>query len=123
MKKHNKMSFKHGLGNEIQAIRWKKFCQLLANAKEEVNALSPNEVVRAWINNKSAETDHLSTDGKDLFSYKLKIGYTENEKKVVIDYTAKSNKFVSMTTSKHVGLAKQVVRHNLYLKGGNKNEE
>lgn len=51
----------------------------------------------------------MSTDGQDLFSYSLKIGYTDPEKaanKTVIDYTGKN--MWSVTTSCHVGLAKRV---------------
>jgi len=67
------------------------------------------DIVTAWINNKSFSRKHkaLSTDGANLFSYALKIGYTnEQGKKVAIDYTSSGGWMRSMTTSQHVGLAK-----------------
>ena len=48
----------------------------------------------------------LSTDGSTLWSYSLKIGYTNKKgKKVVVDYTAKGGWFKSQTTSTHVNMA------------------
>ena len=67
------------------------------------------DIVTAWINNKSfyRKSKALSTDGDHLFSYALKIGYTNKQgKKVAIDYTATGGYMRSTTTSKHVGLAK-----------------
>jgi hypothetical protein len=50
-----------------------------------------------------------STDGYDLFSYDLKIGYTdETGHKVLIDYTSGTGHYVSMTTSCHVGSGRSV---------------
>jgi len=66
------------------------------------------EVARAWRNGQIAASGHLATDGKNLYSYKLKIGYTdENGMKVVLDYTAKGGRYISITTSTHVGIAKK----------------
>jgi hypothetical protein len=49
----------------------------------------------------------LRTDGQDLFSYGLQIGYTlPGGKKVLEQHTAKGD-FRSMTTSKHVGKARR----------------
>lgn len=68
------------------------------------------EVIKAWINGESASNKNMSSDGKNLYSYDLRIGYTDFvsgvEKKVVMDYTAETNNFVSITTSTHVGKAK-----------------
>ena len=61
-----------------------------------------------WVNGQSGRTPNksLSTDGKDLYSYKLKIGYTNDYgQKVVLKYTTRYNSFVSTTTSRHVNLA------------------
>ena len=61
-----------------------------------------------WVNGQSGKTPNksLSTDGKDLYSYKLKIGYTNDYgQKVVLKYTTRYNSFVSTTTSRHVNLA------------------
>ena len=67
------------------------------------------DIITEWINNRVYSKRHkaLSTDGANLFSYALKIGYTnEQGKKVAIDYTATGGYMRSTTTSKHVGLAK-----------------
>ena len=49
----------------------------------------------------------FSTDGADIYSYALKIGYTDDQgNKVAIDYTGKHR--YSATTSKHVSYAKRV---------------
>ena len=61
-----------------------------------------------WINNKSGATPRKSftTDGTNLYSYNLKIGYTnQHGEKVVLKYTTQYNNFVSTTTSRHVNLA------------------
>ena len=61
-----------------------------------------------WVNGQSGRTPNrsLTTDGKDLYSYKLKIGYTnEYGQKVILNYTTQYNNFVSTTTSRHVNLA------------------
>ena len=64
------------------------------------------EVVRAWDRGRPGASRHLLTDGKNLYSYDLKIGFTRKGQKVVKNYTA-SGIFVSMTTSQHVSLAKR----------------
>jgi len=67
------------------------------------------DIITEWISNRPYSKRHkaLSTDGANLFSYSLKIGYTnEQGKKVAIDYTSTGGYMRSMTTSQHVGLAK-----------------
>ena len=46
----------------------------------------------------------FKTDGLDLYSYNLLIGFTTHSgKKILLDYTASSGHFVSQTTSsKHI---------------------
>ena len=67
-----------------------------------------NELVaKAWKNNIIASNKNLSTDGISLYSYNLKIGYTENGKKIAIDHTAAGGSFYSSTTSRHVSYAKK----------------
>ena len=61
-------------------------------------------VVRSWVRGESAKTKHLSTDGQKLWSYNLLIAKRDAYSIHVYDYTA-SGQFVSMTTSKHVGIA------------------
>lgn len=66
------------------------------------------DVAEAWAAGRCASTNHLSTDGNALRSYALIIGRTDDYgMKVAYDYTAPKH-FASMTTSCHVGLAKQV---------------
>ena len=68
------------------------------------------DIVTEWISNRSYSKSHkaLSTNGHDLFSYGLKIGYTnEQGRKVAIDYTSTGGYMRSMTTSTHVGMAKR----------------
>ena len=72
------------------------------------NVSSNREVVERWRKGKVGNSKHLHTDGENLFSYRLLIGYTEHDdnlcKKIVKDYTAEH--FISQTTSHHVSIAK-----------------
>ena len=63
-------------------------------------------VIESWIDGEQAESSNgaLSTDGVDLYSYKLKIGSRRCGLNRVWDYTA-SGMYYSQTTSKHVGMA------------------
>jgi YD repeat-containing protein len=64
-----------------------------------------SQVAECWGRNQPANAGNLSTDGDDLYSYNLLIGYTTPKgTKVALDYTARG-KMVSQTTSCHVGLA------------------
>ena len=67
-------------------------------------------VAQAWTNGQSARngTGAYSTNGRDLFSYRTRIGYTTPQgTKILLDYTAKTGNFLSMTTSsKHVSVAR-----------------
>ena len=69
--------------------------------------MTNESVVESWKNNVIASTKNLRTDGLNLYSYNLRIGYTENGIKVAIDHTAASGSFYSKTTSKHVSYAKK----------------
>mgnify|MGYP003116516364 FL=1 len=63
------------------------------------------QVAECWGRNQPASAGNLSTDGDDLYSYGLLIGYTTPKgTKVALDYTARG-KMISQTTSCHVGLA------------------
>lgn len=69
-----------------------------------------SSIVKSWVRglerNNYGHT--LTTDGQNLYSYKLKIGYTEkNGVKVALEYNSSTNNFKSMTTSRHVSLARQ----------------
>ena len=63
-----------------------------------------SDVVKAWWWGREAKSGHLSTDGQSLYSYNLKIGGMKEGEKVAYNFRS-SGKFVSVTTSKHVGLA------------------
>lgn len=73
------------------------------------------EVFRAWaITDRIASSGNLVTNGVDLYSYQLRIGFTDEAGfKVVIDYTADAGYFKSSTTSKHVNAAKRWGTHTV----------
>ena len=79
-----------------------------ATNNDEAKTMRNSDVVRHWRFDRPASAANLFTDGENLFSYRLKIGFTTpNGTKVAIDHTAGSNSFYSQTTSCHVGLAKR----------------
>jgi hypothetical protein len=69
-------------------------------------------VAIAWTRGREAQNHSgaYSTNGSSLYSYSTRIGFTTGEgTKVLLDYTAKTGNFLSMTTStKHVSKARQV---------------
>lgn len=65
------------------------------------------DVINAFAAGRRAGTAHLLTDGRSLWSYNLKIAQRTPEGIVVGDFTAPGGDFHSMTTSKHVGMAKR----------------
>lgn len=79
--------------------------------------LCTNEsVIIHWLNNikhNSFKKDHITdkyifnTDGYNLYSNDILIGFTRNNKKVIYDYTATNNKFISYTCSRHINTAKK----------------
>jgi len=70
--------------------------------------MTNESVANAWRNNLIASTKNMRTDGVNLYSYNLRIGYTENGKKVAINHTAAGGSFYTITTSNHVSYAKKV---------------
>jgi hypothetical protein len=68
--------------------------------------MTNQEVTQNWINGKIGESLHMSTDGKSVFSYEMKIGQTliNGEKQGL---NVQKPFFYSQTTSKHVGLVKR----------------
>ena len=80
-----------------------------------------DHVIDAFLSCKAAQSGRLRSDGQSLFSYDLRIaehipddhgGATT----LVYDYTRKGGKFVSMTTSSHVGsIKRKVPRRNVML--------
>lgn len=74
----------------------------------EENAAKNRQVAEAWARSEASRSGSMFTNGRDIFSYNLLIGYTEDDgTKVALDYTAPGH-FVSQTTSTHVGLTRQV---------------
>ena len=66
-------------------------------------------VVRAWSRGEPCNGGNLTTDGRTLWSYRLAIGRTDPDgASVALDYTSPGGRYVSQTTSKHVGLARSV---------------
>ena len=65
-------------------------------------------VVSAFSRGQRGAAGSLRTDGRSLWSYDLKIAEKTLGGIVVADFTSPGGHFVSMTTSKHVGLAKRV---------------
>ena len=63
-------------------------------------------VARRWANGQNARNHNnvFTTDGDRLYSYRQLVGITtSNGTKVLLDYTARTGNFLSMTTSgKHI---------------------
>ena len=66
-------------------------------------------VIKAFLNNQYAQTKTLRSTGINLYSYNLRIGMTDDAgKKHVFNYTTPGGDFISHTTSKHIGLAREL---------------
>ncbi len=69
-------------------------------------------VAERWGRGQSARNHNgvFSTDGRNLYSYNLRIGFTTPQgRKVLLDYTARTGNFRSMTTSgKHISPTRSV---------------
>ena len=70
---------------------------------------SNSRVIYSWINGKHWKSYSMYTDGKSIYSYNLKIGLTEDDEKVLLDYTARGLGYCSQTTSQQVNLARPYV--------------
>lgn len=68
--------------------------------------VSNSIVIQAWLDGHKAEAKNLSTDGKELYSYQLRIAANA----YLYDYTSDGLGFISMTTSRHVGMARRGLR-------------
>ena len=63
----------------------------------------------------TSHTGALSTDGTNLFSYKLKIGHRSRSGVTIIgDFTSPGGEWTSMTTSCHVGKARAIADHVMH---------
>ena len=69
-----------------------------------------SQVIEAWKGGHPARNSRgtFYTDGENLWSYQVKIAKRlPNEAIILADFTAKSNSFLSQTTSCHVGLVRR----------------
>jgi hypothetical protein len=66
------------------------------------------DIPKAFARGERAHAGNLSTDGRSLWSYNLKIAHKTQEGIVVGDFTTKGGDYYSTTTSKHVCYAKRV---------------
>ena len=77
-----------------------------------------NELVLGkWKDGESASSHNgaLHTNGRDLFSYNLRIGYRSRSGACVLgDFTSPGGNFQSMTTSCHVGKARSFADHIMH---------
>lgn len=65
------------------------------------------EVAQKWSKGLSCKTKNYSTDGRDLYSYALRIGTTlATGEKIVYDFTGAHR--YSNTTTRHVSYARRV---------------
>ena len=63
----------------------------------------------------NSHTGALSTDGRHLFSYNLKIGHRADSGVCVLgDFTSPGGDFKSQTTSCHVGKARIFANHTMH---------
>jgi len=75
--------------------------------------ITTNEnVVKAMMNQRSARSGRLTTNGVSLYSYNLEIARWIGAELIVFDYTATGNAYRSQTTSQHVGIIKRAVPKN-----------
>lgn len=63
------------------------------------------DVCREWSCGFSGHSQNMSTDGKNLYSYNLKIGYTDSLGRKILYWYRSPKNYISMTTSIHVGRA------------------
>ena len=74
-------------------------------------------VIDAWTRGVKADshTGALRTDGVNLYSYNLRIGYRARTGATILgDYTSPGGGFHSMTTSQHVGKARAIACHVMH---------
>ena len=74
-------------------------------------------VLEEWKNGETASshTGALCTNGRDLFSYNLRIGYRSCSGQTILgDFTSPGGDFHSMTTSCHVGKARAIADHIMH---------
>ena len=74
-------------------------------------------VINSWTRGVAASSHNgaLRTDGVNLYSYNLRIGYRAKTGATILgDYTSPGGSFRSMTTSSHVGKARGIACHVMH---------
>ncbi len=75
------------------------------------------QVIDAWTRGVKADshTGALRTDGVNLYSYNLRIGYRAKSGSTVLgDFTSPGGAFYSVTTSCHVGKVRAIAGHVMH---------
>ena len=79
--------------------------------------MSNEKIVCAWKEGKKMgkSGNRLNTDGVDIYSYDLRIGFTDiNNKKILFIYTTKTGNYKSSTTSRHCELIRRAGVDKIY---------
>ena len=82
-----------------------------------MNRMKNELVINSWTRGvaASSHTGALRTDGVNLYSYSLRIGYrTKSGSTILGDYTSPGGDFRSMTTSSHVGKVRGIACHVMH---------
>ena len=85
--------------------------------RKKMSRLRNEEVLEKWKDGETASshTGALCTNGRDLFSYNLRIGYRSRSGQTILgDFTSPGGDFHSMTTSCHVGKARAIADHIMH---------
>mgnify|MGYP003153187867 FL=1 len=85
--------------------------------KKIMSRFRNDSVLAMWKKGKkaSSHTGALCTNGRDLFSYNLRIGYRSRSGQTILgDFTSPGGDFRSMTTSCHVGKARVIADHIMH---------
>ena len=85
--------------------------------KKIMSRFRNDSVLAMWKKGKkaSSHTGALCTNGRDLFSYNLRIGYRSRSGQTILgDFTSPGGDFRSMTTSCHVGKARSFADHIMH---------
>ena len=85
--------------------------------KKIMSRFRNDSVLAMWKKGKkaSSHTGALCTNGRDLFSYNLRIGYRSRSGQTILgDFTSPGGDFHSRTTSCHVGKARGIADHVMH---------
>ena len=82
-----------------------------------MSRMKNSRVIDSWTRGVAASSHNgaLRTDGVNLYSYNLRIGYRAQTGATILgDYTSPGGDFRSMTTSSHVGKARHIACHVMH---------